>query len=227
VGFGWSRPSTAAGSWRRRVGRIGSKRRGAHPGDGAGQITPCRRVLVSAGPRVSDLARSRRAGKSGDAAAETAKAEELRAARTEREQRQAEQAEHDHAEQLAAALDRVRQDQALAAHAGGTGAAAPLPPGARQGPRPGCPADQPLALAAQRQEAGSLLAAVPRRAAVLGRRGYRWSARSRYGACTPRSRRRLAPHPTWSPRRSGTARRPSPTPTTLMVPRRGAREPGG
>ena len=48
-------PSTAAGSWRRRVGRIGSKRRGAHPGDGAEQITPCRRVLVSAGPRVNDL----------------------------------------------------------------------------------------------------------------------------------------------------------------------------
>jgi hypothetical protein len=32
-----------------RVGRISSKRRGAHPGDGPGQITHCRRVLVSVG----------------------------------------------------------------------------------------------------------------------------------------------------------------------------------
>jgi hypothetical protein len=47
----------------------------------------------------------------------------------------------------------LRQDQALAAHAGGTGDPAPVSPGARQRARTGCAADQLDDLAAQRPEA--------------------------------------------------------------------------
>jgi len=50
LGEAGRRPPPGLG--RRRVGRIGSKRRGAHRWDTAGQIGPCRRVLVSAGQRV-------------------------------------------------------------------------------------------------------------------------------------------------------------------------------
>jgi len=70
-----------------------------------------------------------------------------------------------------AVVDRARQDEALAANAGGASAVAAVPPGARRGSYAGRAADQPDGVEAQRQAARSLLAGPPRRAAM--RRGRR------------------------------------------------------
>ena len=54
-GLGGADRRPRSGSWRRRIDRIGSKRRGPHAWEGRGQITPCRRVLVSVGQRVGGI----------------------------------------------------------------------------------------------------------------------------------------------------------------------------